>query len=48
MNRVNRDQRVVAIIGAGMVGMSCAYALLNQGICNRILLIDVDEQRAMG
>ncbi len=42
------DQRKVVLIGTGMVGTSYAYALLNQGICNELVLIDLNAQRAMG
>ena len=38
----------VAIVGTGMVGMSYAYALLNQGIANELVLIDIDKDRAEG
>ena len=43
-----RDSRKVVIIGTGMVGMSHAYALLNQNACDELVLIDVDRQRAIG
>ena len=42
------DNRKVVLIGAGMVGMSYAYALLNQNACDELVLIDVDASRAMG
>ena len=42
------DKRKVVIVGAGMVGMSYAYALLNQGICNELVLIDLNRKRAEG
>ncbi|MCR5635761.1 MAG: L-lactate dehydrogenase [Clostridiales bacterium] len=42
------DKRKVVIIGAGMVGMSYAYALLNQGVCNELVLIDLNRKRAEG
>ena len=31
-----------------MVGMSYAYALLNQSACDELVLIDVDKKRAVG
>lgn len=31
-----------------MVGMSYAYAMLNQNICNELILIDVDQKKAEG
>ncbi|MCR4888495.1 MAG: L-lactate dehydrogenase [Ruminococcus sp.] len=46
---MNNDRRKVVLIGTGMVGMSFAYALVNQGgICNELVLIDVNHERAMG
>lgn len=42
------DNRKVVLIGTGMVGMSYAYALLNQGVCDELVLIDLDRQRAEG
>lgn len=38
----------VAIIGAGHVGATFAYALLLSGLAREILLIDKDEERAAG
>lgn len=46
---MNTDKRKVVLIGTGMVGMSFAYALVNQGgICNELVLIDLNKERAMG
>ena len=42
------DNRKVVLIGTGMVGMSYAYALLNQSACDELVLIDLDRQRAEG
>ena len=42
------DKRKVALVGTGMVGMSYAYALLNQSICDELVLIDINKERAMG
>ncbi|MBE5962067.1 MAG: L-lactate dehydrogenase [Lachnospiraceae bacterium] len=41
-------KRKVVLIGTGMVGMSYAYALLNQDICDELVLIDIDKIRAQG
>lgn len=38
----------IAIIGTGFVGMSYAYSLLNQGIGDTIVLIDLNKDRAIG
>ena len=46
---MNTDKRKVVLIGTGMVGMSFAYSLVNQGgICNELVLIDVNKKRAIG
>lgn len=44
MNRVNR----VALIGTGFVGSSYAFALLNQGITEELVLIDLNKEKAEG
>ena len=38
----------VAIIGAGFVGSTTAYALLNSGMAAEIVLIDRNRRRAEG
>lgn len=43
-----KDNRKVAIIGTGTVGMSCAYALLNQNACDEMILVDINKDRAAG
>lgn len=43
-NRVNR----VALIGAGFVGSSYAFSLLNQGIVEELVVIDANEDKAEG
>ena len=45
---MNPDQRKIALIGTGMVGMSYAYTLLHHNICDELVLIDADEKRAAG
>ena len=42
------DSKKVAIVGVGMVGMSFAYSMLNQDICDELCLIDINKERAMG
>ncbi len=42
------DKRKVALVGCGMVGMSYAYCLLNQTVCDELVLIDANEMKAMG
>lgn len=48
MIKKNYDIRKVVIVGVGFVGMSYAYALLNQKTCDEIVLIDIDKKRAQG
>ena len=42
------DNRKVVLVGTGMVGMSYAYSLLNQNVCDELVLIDLNKQRAEG
>jgi len=42
------DNRKVVIVGAGFVGMSYAYVLLNQGVSDELVLIDIDHYKAEG
>ena len=42
------EKSKVVIIGTGFVGMSYAYALVNQGAVEEIVLIDVDVRKAEG
>ncbi|QCJ43468.1 L-lactate dehydrogenase [Bacillus sp. S3] len=44
LKRVNR----VALIGTGFVGSSYAFALLNQGITEELVLIDLNKDKAEG
>jgi len=47
-NNYYSDRRKVAIIGCGLVGMSCAYALELQGACDELVLIDINKTKAWG
>lgn len=38
----------VGIIGVGAVGTACAKSMLLRGSCHEIVLLDVDERRALG
>lgn len=40
--------RKVAIVGTGLVGSSTAFSLITQGVCEEILMIDINEERALG
>ncbi len=39
--------RKVAIIGVGHVGSHCAFSLATQGICDELVLIDIDKPKAL-
>ncbi len=43
-NKVNR----VVLVGTGFVGSSYAYSMLNQGICEEFVLVDLNEKKAEG
>ncbi|MBQ7990891.1 MAG: L-lactate dehydrogenase [Oscillospiraceae bacterium] len=45
---MKNENKKVVLIGTGMVGMSFAYAALNQGVTDEMVLIDVNKERAMG
>ena len=38
----------IVVIGTGWVGSSYAYALVNQGLGNELVLIDIDRKRRKG
>jgi L-lactate dehydrogenase len=38
----------VVIVGTGFVGMSYAYAMVNQGTIEELVLIDIDSEKAVG
>lgn len=38
----------VVIVGTGFVGMSYAYALLNQGVVEELVLLDLNKEKAEG
>lgn len=42
------DKRKVVLIGTGFVGMSYAYAMLNQNVCDELVLIDKNVKKAVG
>ncbi|MFD3448223.1 L-lactate dehydrogenase [Microbacteriaceae bacterium 4G12] len=45
---MNKNTRKIAIIGTGLVGSSSAYSIVNQGICEELVLIDINHERAIG
>ena len=42
------EKRKVVIVGAGFVGMSMAYSVLNQGGVEELVLIDIDTDKTVG
>ena len=42
------EKQKIVIVGTGFVGMSYAYALINQGIGEEIVLIDINHAKAEG
>lgn len=42
------DKKKIVLVGAGLVGMSFAYALLSAHICEELGIIDIDHRRAEG
>ncbi len=42
------EKSKVVIVGTGFVGMSYAYALVNQGAVEELVLIDIDHEKAVG
>lgn len=38
----------VAIIGSGLVGSSTAFSLITQGVCDEVLMIDINHEKALG
>ncbi len=38
----------IAVVGCGLVGSSTAFSLVTQGVCDEILMIDINKERALG
>ncbi len=38
----------IVLVGTGMVGMSFAYAAMNQNLCDELVLCDINRERALG
>ena len=38
----------VVLVGTGFVGMSMAYAMLNRGGVNELILIDINKDKTIG
>ncbi len=46
MMTINRSK--VVIIGAGLVGSSTAFSLITQGVCDEVMIIDINKNKARG
>lgn len=42
-----RTSRKVTIVGSGLVGAACAYSMINQSVCDEIMMIDRTFDRAV-
>lgn len=40
--------RKVAVIGAGLVGATAAYAIIISGLCSELVMVDVNKEKAKG
>lgn len=45
---MKKTSRRVVVVGTGFVGTSIAYSMINQGITNELVLIDVNKEKAQG
>jgi L-lactate dehydrogenase len=43
---INRNK--IVIVGAGMVGSSTAFSLITQGICDEVMIVDINKSKAQG
>lgn len=41
-------RKKVAIVGCGLVGSTTAFSLVTQGICDEVMMIDINRERAYG
>ena len=41
-----KDSKVV-IVGLGNVGATTAYSIINQGLCEEIVLIDINKEKGV-
>ena len=44
--RINKSK--VAIIGSGLVSSSTAFSLITQGVCDEVLMVDINAEKASG
>lgn len=43
---INRNK--IVVVGAGLVGSSTAFSLITQGICDEVMIIDINKNKAKG
>lgn len=43
---INRSK--VVIVGAGLVGSSTAFSLITQGVCDEVMIVDINKDKAWG
>lgn len=43
---MKKTKKKVAIVGCGLVGSTTAFSLVTQGVCDEILMIDINQERA--
>lgn len=41
-------KKKVAVVGCGLVGATTAFSLVTKGVCDEVLLVDINEERAYG
>lgn len=41
-------KKKVAIVGSGLVGATTGFSLVTQGICDEVMMIDINQERAVG
>lgn len=42
-----RKTKKVTVVGSGLVGAACAYSMINQSICDEIMMVDRTYERAV-
>ena len=45
---MKNDAKKIVLVGTGMVGMTYAYAMLNQNGCDEMVLIDINKEKTIG
>lgn len=43
-----KRSRKITVVGAGAVGLACAYSILNQGLASELAMVDVVEDKLKG